>query len=103
MSDRRQAYHSHTRRGSRPNASAVASVSGRKFFHSPSGPRNVGTPLAAETPAPVSTVMRAEGINRGIRDFTDFGLRISDGRSIADLTSNHCLVPSAAFLWLFMN
>ena len=37
--------------------SGVASSSGRKR-HSPSGPLNVGTPLAADTPAPVSTVNR---------------------------------------------
>ena len=40
----------------------VASVSGLKFFHSPSAPRNVGTPLAAETPAPV--MHRDAGIRR---------------------------------------
>jgi hypothetical protein len=37
----------------------VASVSGVKFLQSPPAPRNVGTPLAADTPAPVNTVMRA--------------------------------------------
>ena len=36
----------------------VASSSTRKCFQRPSVPRNVGTPLAAETPAPVSTVTR---------------------------------------------
>ena len=64
---RRHAYHSHTSLGSRPKASAVASVSGRKFFHRPSASRNVGTPLAAETPAPVRTVMRACGVSRETR------------------------------------
>src|SRR6478609_3379336 len=70
MRKRRHAYHSHTRLGSRPNASAVASASGRKFFQSPSAPRNVGTPLAAETPAPVRTVMRASGFRRATSSFT---------------------------------
>src|SRR5687767_7189534 len=37
------------------NASKLASSSGRNFFHRPSSPRNVGTPLSAETPAPVRT------------------------------------------------
>src|SRR5829696_7575256 len=75
MRKRRHAYHSHTSLGSRPKASAVASVSGRKFFHRPSAPRNVGTPLAAETPAPVSTVMRASGSKRSTRSLGTFPLR----------------------------
>ncbi len=44
--------------GSFSNASGVASVSARTFFHRPSAPRNVGMPDAADTPAPVSAVMR---------------------------------------------
>jgi hypothetical protein len=59
MIARRQSYHSQTSRGSRRNAAGVASSSGRKLRHKPPLPRNVGTPLAAETPAPVTTVMRA--------------------------------------------
>ena len=50
------AYHSHTSVGSRPNAPAVASSSARNWRHSPPLPRKVGTPLAAETPAPVRIV-----------------------------------------------
>src|SRR5687768_234128 len=61
---RRQSYHSHTSLGSRAKACGVASVSGLKSFHSPPAPRNVGTPLAADTPAPVNTVMRASGVRR---------------------------------------
>jgi hypothetical protein len=76
ISERRQAYHSHTKPGSRANASAVASASGRKFRHKPPAPRKVGTPLAADTPAPVRTVTRASGVKRSIRRFT-----ISDFRS----------------------
>ena len=48
-------YHSHTSRGSAANAPGVASDIGSLRFHNPSGPRNVGTPLSADTPAPVST------------------------------------------------
>src|SRR5262249_44576269 len=54
---RRQSYHSHTRRGSRRKASDVASSSGLHCFQSPSSPRNVGTPLSAEMPAPVRTAI----------------------------------------------
>ena len=53
---RRQSYHSQTSRGSLAKASGVASVSARCVFHSPSTPRNVGMPDAADTPAPVSAV-----------------------------------------------
>lgn len=56
MSSRRQLYHSQTSRGSRAKASGVARSSARYCRHSPSAPRNVGTPLSAEIPAPVSTV-----------------------------------------------
>ena len=55
---RRHEYHSHTRRGSCANAWGVARSSGLNRRQSPSAPRNVGTPLAADTPAPVSTVTR---------------------------------------------
>src|SRR5687767_9316519 len=55
---RRHAYHSHTRSGLRRNASGVAKSSARYWFQRPSCPRNVGTPLAAETPAPVRMVRR---------------------------------------------
>ena len=41
------------------NACGVASVMGRRDRHNPPLPRNVGTPLAADTPAPVITVTRA--------------------------------------------
>src|SRR5688572_15388962 len=44
--------------GSRWNAAGVARSSGRYWRHSPSAPRKVGTPLAAEMPAPVRTVTR---------------------------------------------
>src|SRR5688572_16291140 len=66
---RRQSYHSQTNRGSRAKACGVASDSGLKLFHSPSAPRNVGTPLAADTPAPVSTVMRASRVSRRARSW----------------------------------
>jgi hypothetical protein len=55
---RRHPYQFQTSCGSRANAAAVARSSGRWERHSPSGPRKVGTPLAAETPAPVSEVTR---------------------------------------------
>ena len=55
MISRRQLYHSHTSLGSLLKASGVASSSALNFRHSPSFPLKVGTPLSAETPAPVST------------------------------------------------
>jgi hypothetical protein len=36
-------------------ASKFASSSGLNFYHKPFSPRNVGTPLSAEMPAPVKT------------------------------------------------
>src|SRR5258707_977756 len=59
ISPRRQSYHSHTNLGSRANASGVARSSARKLPHKPPFPRNVGMPLSAEMPAPVSTAMEA--------------------------------------------
>src|SRR5688572_25525017 len=56
--ERRQSYHSQTSRGSRANEFGVARSSARKLRQRPSAPRKVGTPLAAETPAPVIAVMR---------------------------------------------
>src|SRR5689334_11422355 len=56
ISSRRQLYHSHTKRGSRSNASGVARSSARNVRHKPSAPRKVGTPLSAEIPAPVKIV-----------------------------------------------
>src|SRR5581483_7326855 len=54
---RRHAYHSHTSFGLRRNAPGVARSSGRNFAHRPvCVSRKVGTPLSAETPAPVRTV-----------------------------------------------
>src|SRR5438552_7542150 len=54
---RRHSYHSQTRRGLRRKARGVASSSGLYFAHRPvCASRNVGTPLSADTPAPVSTV-----------------------------------------------
>lgn len=55
-----QAYHCHTRRGARANATGVANSSGRKLFHMPSGPRergrcvvrHVGLPPACESLPP---------------------------------------------------
>ena len=44
INSRRQLYHSHTRRGSRPNASAVASSSGLCSFHRPPAPRKPKSP-----------------------------------------------------------
>ena len=61
---RRHSYHSHTSAGSRANASGVARSSARNDRHSPPAPRNVGTPLAADTPAPVSTVTRRASFRR---------------------------------------
>ena len=54
----------------RAKASAVASCSGRKLFQSPPAPRNVGIPLAAETPAPVITVTRDAARSRSARSET---------------------------------
>src|SRR5688500_4858454 len=64
IASRRQAYHSQTIAGLRSNASAVARSSERKLRHSPSAPLKVGTPLAADTPAPVSTVTRRARLSR---------------------------------------
>src|SRR5512134_4150904 len=55
MISRRHWYHSHTVFGSAANASGVARDIGSRFLHIPPGPRKVGTPLSAETPAPVRT------------------------------------------------
>ena len=55
MTLRRQLYHSQLSSGLRANAAGVAKSSGRWLRHSPPGPRNVGTPLSAEMPAPVRT------------------------------------------------
>ncbi len=57
---RRQSYHSQTSFGSRRMRSGVARSSARYCFHNPVpqvSPRNVGTPLSADTPAPVSTAI----------------------------------------------
>jgi hypothetical protein len=55
-SSRRQAYHSQTRRGSRANASGVASSCGSYRDQRPVwASRKVGTPLSAEMPEPVRT------------------------------------------------
>src|SRR6185369_3270737 len=55
-SSRRHAYHSQTRRGFCRNASGVANSSGLNFSHKPvCASRNVGMPLSAEMPEPVST------------------------------------------------
>ena len=51
-------YQRVTSSGSRANASGVARSAGSNFDHKPvSASRNVGTPLSAETPAPVNTAM----------------------------------------------
>src|SRR5215472_2128464 len=56
---RRRAYHSQTRPGLRRNARGVARSSGLYFAHRPVwASRKVGTPLSAETPAPVNTATR---------------------------------------------
>src|SRR5882724_1174903 len=53
---RRQSYHSQTRRGLLRKARGVASSSGLNLAHRPVwASRKVGTPLSAETPAPVRT------------------------------------------------
>ncbi len=69
-------YHSHTSFGSLLNASGVASSSGLNLLHSPSGPRNVGTPLSAETPAPVST-------RKGLRSTSSLAALASSARTPA--------------------
>src|SRR5438094_307111 len=51
----RALYHSQTRSGFRMNESKFANSSGLNFFQIPSSPRNVGTPLSADIPAPVKT------------------------------------------------
>ena len=61
---RRHSYHSHTSAGSRANASGVARSSARNDRHRPPAPRKVGTPLAADTPAPVSTVTCRASLRR---------------------------------------
>src|SRR5688572_1128667 len=53
ITPRRQSYHSHTSFGLCAKASGVARSSARYCRHKPSSPRNVGTPLAADTPEPV--------------------------------------------------
>lgn len=58
---RRQSYQRVTVSGSRANASGVASWLGSYLAQSPSiASRNVGIPLSAETPAPVSTTTACE-------------------------------------------
>src|SRR5690606_1386700 len=57
---RRHSYHPHTMAGLRLKACALASSMGSNRRQSPvSGSRKVGTPLSAETPAPVSTTIRS--------------------------------------------
>jgi hypothetical protein len=55
MSARRSAYQRQTRTGSRRKAWGVATSSGRSPCQSPWASRNVGSPLSADMPAPVST------------------------------------------------
>ena len=83
MSCRRQSYHSQTSAGSRANASGVASSSTRKCFQRPSAPLNVGTPLAAETPAPVITVTRRAPVSASTRGLRHYGLGSSALRTLA--------------------
>jgi hypothetical protein len=53
---RRHSYHSQTSLGFLRNAAGVARSSGLKLAHNPvCASRKVGTPLSADTPAPVST------------------------------------------------
>ncbi len=58
ISPRHQSSHSQTSFGSRSKAGGVARSSARKLRQRPSVPRNVGTPLSPEMPAPVRTAMR---------------------------------------------
>src|SRR5437868_5649976 len=60
LENRRGSYHRLASARSREYACGVASSIGSKSAHNPvSASRKVGTPLSAETPAPVSTVMLA--------------------------------------------
>src|SRR5258706_2557588 len=63
----RALYHSQTSSGFRMKASKFASSSGLNFFQSPSSPRNVGTPLSAEIPAPVKTATESADWSFDIR------------------------------------
>ena len=84
---RRQSYHSQTSDGSRRKAWGVASCSGRCVRQSPPGPRNVGMPLAAETPAPLITVIRDSGRSRAARRSTADGVGTTD--STLDASCGH--------------
>ena len=66
---RRMAYQLQTIAGRAANASGVASSSGWNRDHQPvSASRNVGMPLSAETPAPVSTVMTSDARSMAAAD-----------------------------------
>ena len=52
--------------------------SARYCFHRPSSPRNVGTPLSAETPAPVSTAIERASFNHSRTGCIIF--RVTTGR-----------------------
>ena len=55
-------------------ASGVARSSARNVRHSPSSPRKVGMPLAADTPEPVSTTMVRALRNRETRSSVSVGM-----------------------------
>src|SRR6185437_4541513 len=64
---RRSLYHVHTSCGSRAKPSGEASSSTRCERHRPLTPRNVGKPLSAEMPAPVSTKTDLASFKRSMR------------------------------------
>ncbi len=59
----RWAYHSQTIPGFFMNPLMLASSSGFSFDQIPSVPRKVGTPLSAETPAPVNATIARASLN----------------------------------------
>ena len=75
-----------TRRGSRANASGVATSSTRCPSHSPPAPRKVATPLSADTPAAAEhchPLRGAQGLRRPVEPVLEFILDgvVHDGRA----------------------
>ena len=95
INSRRQAYHSQTSRGSRANAPGVARSSGRNRRQRPSCPRNVGTPLAADTPAPVRIVSRRAPLMRLASEIRSF----SRNAQLPTPNAQNATRPSAHGSW----
>src|SRR5262245_45443362 len=82
--------------GSRLKAVEVARSSARNCRHRPPLPRNVGTPLAADTPAPVRMVTRDEPRRRAASSSSLWSSLVRDVRSTPNdqfPTSKHFQSP----------